>query len=155
MLQQLAGRIREAAQVAMREHEAAAEEARDGASPDEKRADARVALEFSNLAHAQGRRASSALDELSAIQAFRPGATGSRIAVGAILEIEDGDEGRTLFLAPAGAGIELTMPDGDGFVTVVTPASPLGKAVIGRRVGDTVEVVVKGEPREWTVTFAI
>jgi transcription elongation GreA/GreB family factor len=58
-----------------------------------------------------------------------------------------------VFLAPVGAGIELTMPDGDGFVTVVTPASPLGKAILGRRVGDTVEVVVKGEPREWTVTF--
>jgi transcription elongation GreA/GreB family factor len=55
--------------------------------------------------------------------------------------VEDGDEGRTIFLAPAGAGIELTMPDGDGFVTVVTPASPLGKAVLGRRVGETVTFV--------------
>jgi hypothetical protein len=25
--------------------------------------------------------------------------------------------------------------------------------VMGRRVGDTVEVVVQGEPREWTITF--
>jgi transcription elongation GreA/GreB family factor len=73
--------------------------------------------------------------------------------VGNILEIEDGEEGRTIFLAPAGAGIELTMPDGDGFVTVVAPMSPLGKTILGCRLGDTVEVVVKGEPREWTVTF--
>lgn len=153
MLEQLAGRIRESAQVAMREQEAAATEAREGATPDEKRADARVALEFSSLAHAQGRRASAALDELAAVEGFRPGAVGPRIAVGNILEIEAGDEGRTIFLAPAGAGIELTMPDGDGFVTVVTPRSPLGKAMLGCRLGDTVEVVVKGEPREWTVTF--
>jgi hypothetical protein len=34
MIEQLAARIRESAQVAMREHEAAAEEARDGADHD-------------------------------------------------------------------------------------------------------------------------
>jgi transcription elongation GreA/GreB family factor len=153
MVEQLATRIRDSVEVAMREHEAAATEAREGATPDEKRADARVALEFSNLAAAQARRASAALDDLAVIEAFRPAKAGARVEVGTIIEIEDGDQGRTVFLAPVGAGIELTMPDGDGFVTVVTPASPLGKAILGCRVGDTVEVVVKGEPREWSVTF--
>lgn len=154
LVAQLATRIRESAQVALREQAAAAAEARDGATPDEKRSDARVALEFSSLAHAQGRRASTALDELTLLESFRPVTTGAtRIALGSILEVEDGDEGRTLFLAPVGAGVELTMPDGDGFLTVVTPASPLGKAILGRGVGETVEVVVRGEPREWTVTF--
>jgi len=155
MVEQLATRIRESAQVALREHEAAAIEARDGATPDEKRADARVALEFSNLAQAQGRRAHAALDDLAVLEAFRPTQAGSKVALGNILEIEAGDEGRTLFLAPVGAGIELTMPDGDGFVTVVTPASPLGKAILGCGLGDTVEVVVKGEAREWTLTFMV
>jgi transcription elongation GreA/GreB family factor len=154
MVAQLAARIRDSAQVAQREQAAAALEAREGATPDEKRSDARVALEFSSLAHAQGRRASAALDDLARLEAFRPTPTqATEVALGTILEVEDGDEGRTLFLAPVGAGIELTMPDGDGFLTVVTPASPLGKAILGRRVGDTVEVVVQGEPREWTLTF--
>lgn len=153
MVEQLASRIRESAQVAMREQEAAAEEARDGASPDEKRSDARVALEFSNLAKAQGRRAKSAMDDLAVIESFRPRGNGKRADLGSIIEVEDGDEGRTIFLAPVGAGIELTMPDGDGYVTVVTPMSPLGKAIIGREVGDTIEIDVKGEWREWTVTF--
>jgi transcription elongation GreA/GreB family factor len=154
MVAQLAARIRDSAQVAQREQAAAAVEAREGATPDEKRSDARVALEFSSLAHAQGRRASAALDDLARLEAFRPAPTqATEVALGTILEVEDGDEGRTLFLAPVGAGIELTMPDGDGFLTVVTPASPLGKAMLGRRVGDTVEVVVQGEPREWTLTF--
>jgi transcription elongation GreA/GreB family factor len=67
--------------------------------------------------------------------------------------VEDGSHGRTFFLAPAGAGVELTGPGGDGFLSVVTPSSPIGKAVLGRRVGDTVEVVVKGEPLEWAITF--
>jgi transcription elongation GreA/GreB family factor len=127
MVAQLAARIRDTLQVALREQEAAAIEARDGATPSEKRDDARIALEFSNLA--------------------------SRVRLGDIVEIEDGATGRTIFLAPAGAGIELTMPEGDGFVTVVTPASPLGKALIGRELGDSVEISVRGEERDWTVTF--
>jgi transcription elongation GreA/GreB family factor len=154
MIEQLAQRIRASAQVAQREHEAAALEAREGATPDEKRADARVALEFSQLAAAQGRRAHAALDDLARLETFRAAPAAAQVTLGHILEIEDGDEGRTLFLAPVGAGIDLSMPDGDGYVTVVTPASPLGKALMGCRLGDTVEVcAAKGEPREWTVTF--
>jgi len=153
MVEQLASRIRESLQVALRESEAAATEARDGATPSERRDDARTALEFSNLARAQGRRALAAQEELARIESFRPRKSGERVALGDIVEIEDGDAGRTIFLAPVGAGIELTMPDGDGFVTVVTPASPLGKALIGRELGDTVEISVRDEERDWTVTF--
>lgn len=153
MVEQLTARIRESLQVAMREQEAAAIEARDGASPSEKRDDARVALEFSNLARAQGRRAVAAQADLARIEGFRPGDSGDRVSLGDIVEIEDGTTGRSIFLAPVGAGIELTMPDGDGFVTVVTPASPMGKAILGRELGDTVEISVKGEERDWTVTY--
>lgn len=153
LVDQLAARIRDSLQVALREQEAAALEARDGATPSEKRDDARTALEFSNLAKAQGRRALAAREELARIESFRPGKTGARVSLGDIVEIEDGETGRTIFLAPAGAGIELTMPDGDGYVTVVTPASPLGKGLIGRELGDTVEVSVRGEEHDWTVTY--
>jgi transcription elongation GreA/GreB family factor len=153
MVDQLAARIRDSLHVAMREQEAAAIEARDGASPSEKRDDARTALEFSNLARAQGRRALAAQQELARIENFRPKKPGDRVGLGDIVEIEDGTTGRTIFLAPVGAGIELTMPDGDGFVTVVTPASPMGKAIIGRELGETVEISVKGEERDWTVTY--
>jgi transcription elongation GreA/GreB family factor len=73
--------------------------------------------------------------------------------LGAVVEVEDEAQGRTLFLAPVGAGIELTGPGGDGFLSVVTPVSPIGKAVIGKRVGDTVEVMVQDEAREWTITY--
>jgi transcription elongation GreA/GreB family factor len=153
MVDQLAARIRDTLQVALREQEAAAIEARDGASPSEKRDDARTALEFSNLARAQGRRALAAQEELSRIENFQVRKSGSRVSLGDIVEIEDGATGRTIFLAPVGAGIELTMPDGDGFVTVVTPASPIGKAILGRELGDSVEISVKGEERDWTVTY--
>ena len=67
--------------------------------------------------------------------------------------VRHGPSGRTFFLLPVGAGLQLTGPGGDGFLSVVTPASPVGKAVLGRRVGETVEVLVRGEPREWTITY--
>jgi transcription elongation GreA/GreB family factor len=153
MIDQLAERIRESLQVALREQEAAATEARDGATPSDKRDDARTAIEFSSLAKAQGRRAQLAQDDLAVIESFRPRKLGTGVNVGDIVEIEDGDLGRTIFLAPVGAGIELTMPGGDGYVTVVTPASPLGKALLGRQLGDTVEISVRDEDREWTVTY--
>ncbi len=65
----------------------------------------------------------------------------------------DSGEGRTFFLAPVGAGATLTGPGGDGFLSVVTPVSPIGRAVLGRKVGDVVDVTVDGDPREWTITW--
>lgn len=155
LIEQLAWRIRQSAAVAQRATEDAASAARDGATPAEKREDARVALEFQSLAKGQSMRADKARAELAALEAFRPAplAGNSRITVGAIVEVEDGDEGRTFFLAPVGAGVELTGDGGDGFLSVVTPASPVGRAVLGRKVGDTFEVDVKGDAREWRITY--
>ena len=73
---------------------------------------------------------------------------------GALVELEDGEGGKTLFMAPAGAGEELTGPGGDGFLHVVTPGSPIGKGLLGKKVGDVVEVMVKGELAEWDIVFA-
>jgi transcription elongation GreA/GreB family factor len=149
--------IRRSAAAALSASAAAAEVARDGATPQEKTEDARLAIEFGSLARGQGRRVERARQDLAALEAFKPEPIppGGRIALGAIVEIEDedGGEGRTFFLAPVGAGLELPMPEGDGFLSVVTPASPVGRATLGRRKGDSVEVEVEGETRYWKVTF--
>lgn len=75
--------------------------------------------------------------------------------MGAIVEIEDEEtgEGRTFFLAPVGAGMSLTGPGGDGILSVVTPQSPIGRAVMGRYVDDVVDVMVDGDTREWRISF--
>jgi transcription elongation GreA/GreB family factor len=155
LIEQIASRLRESADVAHRAWQDAAVEAREGATPAEKREDARVALEQGGLARGQSTRASQAAAQLCILETFRqtPLRPSKRIALGAVVEVEDDSQGRTFFLAPVGAGMELTGPDGDGFLSVVTPQSPVGRAVVGRSVGDTVEVLVAGEPREWTITF--
>ena len=68
------------------------------------------------------------------------------------MEDEEG-HGQTLFLAPVGAGEELIGPGGDGFFTVVTPKSPIGSAVLGKREGDGASARIRGELREWTVVW--
>ena len=155
LVEQLADRLRQSAAVARRESEAAATEAREGATASERKEDARVLLEYGSLAKGQNRRAERALSDLATIESFHPAPVrpSGPVAMGAVVEVEDGEEGRTFFLAPAGAGMELTGPGGDGFLSVVTAASPIGRAVLGRRVGDSFEVVVEGNAREWTITW--
>lgn len=157
LVAQLIARVRESLAVAEREMEAATEAARHGADAKTRREDTRMAIEYGGLAQGQKRRAQQARMILAAVESFHPEPLpeGAAIAVGALVEIEDEESGvgRTFFLAPAGAGIELTGPGGDGFFTVVSPSSPVGKAVLGQQVGDTFDVTVDGETRSWEITW--
>ncbi|HYB13168.1 MAG TPA: GreA/GreB family elongation factor [Myxococcota bacterium] len=151
---QLVERLRETLRVAEQARDAAEEEAREGATPAEKREDARTALEFQSLAKGQAQRALRARAELATLEGFRPRrlAENEPVALGAVVEVEHQSGGITIFLAPVGAGEELAGPGGDGFLSVVTPASPIGCAVLGRRVGESFETRIGGELREWTIT---
>jgi transcription elongation GreA/GreB family factor len=157
LVAQLRAQLAHTARTALAARDGAAAEARDGATPDEKREDARAAHQLGTLGKAQQRRAQQALAEADALTTFRPPplAASAKIGLGAVVEIEDDDsgEGRTFFLAPVGAGITLTGPGGDGLLSVVTPVSPIGRAVIGRGTGDVVDVTVDGELREWQITY--
>ncbi len=66
---------------------------------------------------------------------------------GALVEVED-EDGVTLkyLLAPEGGGTKLK-----GGVQVVTPASPLGAALMNKREGDEVELKLAGKSRQWSV----
>lgn len=154
LVAQLVRQLEASARSALSARDAAAQEAKDGATPDEKREDARAAHQLQTLGAAQQRRAQQALADVDALARFKPGAM-TTIGVGAIVEIEDEEtgEGRTFFLAPVGAGVTLTGPGGDGLLSVVTPASPIGKAVLGRRVGDVVDITVDGDVREWQISY--
>jgi transcription elongation GreA/GreB family factor len=150
LIAQLVRQLQASARAALSARDAVAAEAREGATPDEKREDARAAHQQTTLGSAQQRRAQQALAEIDKVAQWKP-VRMSAVAVGAIIEIEDSDsgEGRTLFLAPVGAGITLTGPGGDGILSVITPASPLGAAMLGRKLGDVVEIA----EREWQISY--
>ncbi len=144
LVTQLGEKLRSAVQQTHRAASEAREDARSGA--------ARAV----NIARGQLQRSTAAREALDALDAFhvRPLKRGEPIGLGAVVEIEGAQGGRTLFIAPVGAGEELAAPGGDGFFQVVTPASPLGSALMGKRVGDEVQVILHGESTEWTITFA-
>lgn len=71
------------------------------------------------------------------------------IAPGALVQALVGKERRVFFLVLQGGGIEL---DVDGVkITVVTPASPVGRALLGLHVGDELELPGRGGTREWQI----
>lgn len=154
LVTQLVRQLEASARAALASRDAAAHEAKEGATPDEKREDARAAHQLASLGRAQQHRAKQALADVDQLATFRPKPC-SAIAVGAVVEVEDADtgEGRTFFLAPVGAGMTLTGPGGDGHLSVVTPVSPIGRAVMGKHEGDVVDVTVEGDVREWMITY--
>ncbi|HWO22251.1 MAG TPA: GreA/GreB family elongation factor [Kofleriaceae bacterium] len=157
LVDQLVAQLEASVRAALAARDSLAAEAREGATPDEKREDARAAHQVAGLGRAQQRRAQQVRAELDSLAGFRPRPlpASAAIGVGAIVEIEDAEtrEGRTFFLAPVGAGATLTGPGGDGILSVVTPVSPIGRAVLGRRMRDVVDVTVDGELREWEITY--
>lgn len=154
---QLLVKLETSARAALSARDAVVQEARDGATPDEKREDARAAHQAQSLGRAQQKRAQIAIAEADALATFKPPKLPptARISLGAVVEIEDAEngEGRTFFLAPVGAGVTLLGPGGDGDLVVVTPSSPIGRAVIGRATGDIIDVTVEGDVREWQITY--
>src|SRR3569623_132755 len=150
LVAQLVRQLQASARAALAARDATTAEARDGATPDEKREDARAAHQQGTRGKAQQRRAQQARAEVDAVAQWKPAAM-AKVAVGAIVEIEDTDngEGRTLFVAPVGAGITLPGPGGDGILSVITPASPVGAAVLGKKCGAVVEIA----EREWQISF--
>jgi len=135
-------------------------EAEDIRSQARSRDDAKSAVELGRRALAHQQRRERALAELEKLISFASRglprfARNSPVGLGALVDVsiesEEGPEERTIFMLPVGAGTELSGPGGDGFVSVVTPASLLGRALQGKCVGDTVEIVVGGHDKEWTV----
>jgi transcription elongation GreA/GreB family factor len=106
------------------------------------------ALEQTYLARGQAQRVEELSEGLArvAVLPLRVFAADERVAVGAVVEIEEEGASSVLLLVPYGGGIRLS-----GGEQVVTPASPLGRALVGRVAGDSVELTVAGRTRALTV----
>lgn len=117
------------------------------------------ALEASYLARGQAQRVAELRNAIALVarMELRDFPPGSGAAVSALIEIEDDERTLCYFLAPAGGGIELALDGGDGVqhrarVRVVTPQSPLGRALLGRGPGDVIDVKTPDGLREYSVS---
>lgn len=102
------------------------------------------ALEQSYLARGQAARVEelrAAVADVTAL-AVRD-FDGRPAALGALVVVDEDGKRSTLFIAPAGGGSYLAQ----GTVQVVTPRSPLGRALLGKTPADEVEVVVAAKSR--------
>ena len=103
------------------------------------------ALEQSYLARGQALRIEELKNGLAEVRdmvlrAFREG---QPAALGAVVRADEDGASRVFFLAPHGGGATLAA----GAVQVVTPRSPLGRALLGKQTGDDCEVPLAGRIR--------
>lgn len=116
-------------------------------------------IEASYLAGAQAARAAEIERQLQIFQSIphsgpqsgtRQG--GERIASGSLVELESGGRRSFYLLSPSGGGLTLKLAAGK--IQVITPASPLGEALLGAREGDEIEVEL-GAPSHESKSYRI
>jgi transcription elongation GreA/GreB family factor len=133
---------------------ASADETRKGATHEESRAendkDTR-GLEASYLARGQAKRVEELEEAITRVRVMElPDYTDRPVGLGALVEaLVDGDE-RTFFLAPAGGGEKLEVDRCT--IHVLTPASPVGRALIGKRADDELELRIARQVRFYELT---
>jgi transcription elongation GreA/GreB family factor len=92
-------------------------------------------LEASYLARGYARQFAQLTEQAQRLRSFQPRAlSGKAAGVGALVECELGGFRSFMFLLPFCGGMELQIEDQE--LTVVTPDSPLGGALLNRRAGD-------------------
>lgn len=127
------GRALERAETAQRDaHEGAThEEARPESDKDTR------AVEASYLARGLAERVEDLRAATARVEAMPLPVAPETITLGCCFELCDGDESSVrYFLAPAGGGLRIRVQGEE--TRIVTPDAPLARAVIGRRLGDSI-----------------
>jgi transcription elongation GreA/GreB family factor len=107
------------------------------------------ALEQTYLARGQAMRAEALAEEIQLLRSIDLTTRLKAVVAGALIALTDDDGTRCLFFAPHGGGNEFEV---DGVqVTVVTPVSALGRVLLGREVGDEIELRVRGKARNYEI----
>ena len=108
-----------------------------------------LALEASYVAQGQANRAQELKRALEAYKQLTllPFEDDSPIRLTALVSLA-GDDGvtRTVFIGPLEGGMKVTV--GQSEVVVITPASPLGRSLIGKTAGDVVATGANGKRSE-------
>jgi transcription elongation GreA/GreB family factor len=93
-------------------------------------------LEAAYLAGGQARQAKEIQDSITAYESLsiRPFSTGEAIDLTAVIELETDGVGSTYFIGPKSGGLEVEHAGRE--ILVITPQSPLGGTLIGRKSGE-------------------
>ena len=123
----------------LRRQQAANKQASAGATDGEARAETKwdtCGLESSYLARGHALQFKALAADLQELRTYMiPVFSGRPIGVGALVDVEQDREKMLFFLLPCAGGTEVQL-DGRA-VTVITPSSPLGAALIDKKQGET------------------
>lgn len=99
-------------------------------------------LEASYLARGQSRQAAEIQDSIAAFENLAPRrfADAEPVDVGAFVELDTDGEKDAYFIGPRAGGTEVIHDRRT--VLVITPESPLGKQLMGRKQGETVKIIL-------------
>jgi transcription elongation GreA/GreB family factor len=108
-------------------------------------------LEAAYLARGQSRQAKEILDAIKvyeslATRAFAPGET---IDVSALVELDFDGTRSTFFIGPRNGGLEIKFRGKE--VTLITPQSPLGENLMGKKAGQRWTATVGGLTQEYHI----
>jgi transcription elongation GreA/GreB family factor len=116
---------------------------REEATDEESRAEDKYDMRSQSAAYLAAGQAKLATEIASALAAWkaltlRVFGPGDEIAAGALVKLESKGLTAAYLVGPHSGGLEAR--DGESAATVVTKASPLGRQLLGRRVGDVVQI---------------
>jgi len=106
-------------------------------------------IEAGYLAGAQKKRVDELEQELKLLDEIDLGLSPDTVSVGSLVEIEFNEMARLYFISSTSGGT--MMKTSDGVILVISAFSPIGVEVIGLTTGDSFDVEIKGESREYTV----
>ena len=109
------------------------------------------ALESSYLARGLASRVEDMREAVAVLQQLRLRAfdADTPVAVSALVRLEDDHDTAHHFIAPVAGGQRLEM--GGTIISVVTPKSPLGRALVGKCEGDELELQTPRGMRYWSI----
>ncbi len=141
----LLARLEEDLATARASHAAAIEGATHEEARPENDKDTR-GLEQSNLARGLAQRVAELEAAVAAIPVMKLDVA-TKVSIGALVTTDEDGEEQQFFVAGHGGGLELL-----GGITVVTPSSPIGRALLGKREDDDCEVIAGGRRRTLVIT---
>lgn len=127
--------------------------ARDEAISDESKAEGKYdtrAQEAAYLAEGQARQAAELHDSIALYRALEFSTRTDVAEVGSLIRLSAGSNTIDYLLGPRAGGLEIEV-DGRQ-ITVVTPASPLGRQLLGAAIGATVTLPGRGRATRYSVT---
>jgi transcription elongation GreA/GreB family factor len=136
-------------------YEKAADAARAEATHEQSKAEHKYdtrGLEAAYLARGQSKQAAEILSAMAHFDKLllRDFAPEEGIDMGAVVELQSGKETSTYFIGPRAGGTEIMNEKRE--VLVITPESPLGSQLIGRKAGEKCLLEVGGQKQQFKVT---